>query len=88
MVSDKPEEDYLENKFRSIFVHSLKSADSAGNTLVLRCYNGMAQAACAAFDSMHWDGFVGSLAGDDTAFLAMRDTEAARKLYHEIEMLF
>ena len=29
----------------------------------------MAQAACAALDSMHWDGLVGTLAGDDTIFL-------------------
>ncbi len=33
-------------------------------------------------------GLVGTLAGDDTAFLAMRDSEAAKAFYHEIEMLF
>ena len=76
-VSDKPREEHLENKFRSIFVHSVKSTDYAGNTLVLRCYNGMAQAACAAFDSMHWEGLVGTLAGDDTIFALFRTPQHA-----------
>lgn len=84
-VNDKPEEEYLENKFRSIFVHSLKSADSAANTLVLRCYNGMAQAACAAFDSMHWDGLVGSLAGDDTVFVLFRTPQQASSVRQTVQ---
>ena len=84
-VNDKPEEEHLENKFRSIFVHSVKSADSASNTLVLRCYTGMAQAACAAFDSMHWDGFVGSLAGDDTIFALFRTPEQTNAVRHAVQ---
>ena len=45
-------------------------------------------AACSAIDAMEIKGLVGTLAGDDTAFLAMRDNESAHNLYHEIEMLF
>lgn len=84
-VSDKPEEEHLENKFRSIFIHSVKSADYAGNTLVLLCYNGMAQAACAAFDSMHWEGLVGSLAGDDTIFALFRTPQQAAQMQKTIQ---
>ena len=76
-VSDKPHEEHMENKFRSIFVHSVRSVDCAGYTLVLRCYNGTAQAACAAFDSMRWDSLVGSLAGDDTIFALFRTPQHA-----------
>ena len=47
----KTESDELLSKFRSIFAQSVVSADYAGNTIVIRCYTGMAQAACAAFDS-------------------------------------
>jgi len=39
-------------------------------------------------DKMEVEGLVGTLAGDDTAFLAMRDVEHARKLFHELELLF
>ena len=84
-VSDKPREEHLENKFRSIFVHSVKSVDYAGNTLVLLCYNGTAQAACAAFDSMRWEGLVGSLAGDDTIFALFRTPQLAEQVCQMIQ---
>ena len=86
-VSDKPEEENLEFKFRSIFVHSVKSADYAGNALILHCYTGMAQAACAAFDSMHWEGLVGSLAGDDTIFALFRTPQQAVQISHAIQSI-
>ena len=37
---------------------------------------------------MKVEGLVGTLAGDDTAFLAMRDNAAAQRLYEEIRNLF
>ncbi len=79
-VSDKSESDRLSDKFRSIFEHSVKSADYAGNTLVIHCYTGMAQAACAAFDSMRWEGLVGTLAGDDTVFALCRTEDLAAEM--------
>ena len=43
---------------------------------------------CAALDDMGVAYMVGSLAGDDTAFLVMRDTESAASFCEEIkEML-
>lgn len=74
----------LLGKYRSIFSHSVISADYAGNTLVVKCYTGMAQAACAAFDSMHWEGLVGTLAGDDTIFALCRTPEHAEKMMFAI----
>ena len=44
-------------------------------------------ACCAALDGMEIDGLVGTLAGDDTAFLAMRDVESAEAFENEIEKL-
>ena len=44
-------------------------------------------AACSAIDGMHIENLVGTLAGDDTAFLAMRDNDSALRLYHEIETI-
>jgi len=70
----------LLGKYRSIFSHSVISADYAGNTLVIKCYTGMAQAACAALDSMHWEGLVGTLAGDDTIFALCKTPELAEKM--------
>ena len=43
-------------KFYTIFSGSVISVDYAGNTCVVKCYAGMAQAACAAIDAMHFVG--------------------------------
>lgn len=70
----------LLGKYKSIFTHSVLSADFAGHTVVIRCYTGMAQAACAALDAMHWEGLVGTLAGDDTIFALCKTPEHASRM--------
>ena len=47
----------------------------------------MAQAACAALDSMHWEGLVGTLAGDDTIFALCRTPENANQMKEAIAEL-
>ena len=47
----------------------------------------MAQAAGSALDSMKLPQIVGTLGGDDTVFLVMRDTAAAQELCNEIRRL-
>ena len=84
---DNGESGELLGKYRSIFSHSVISADFAGNTLVIKCYTGMAQAACAALDSMHWDGLVGTLAGDDTIFALCRTPDLANSMKDAIAEL-
>ena len=75
-------------RLNKIFKESVISYDLAQNLLILKTLPGLAPAACSAIDGMDIAGLVGTIAGDDTAFLALRDNDAARNLYHEIEMLF
>ena len=64
------------------------SIDNAQNIVVIKTMAGLANAAAAAVDSMNVPYMVGSLAGDDTAFLVMRDTESAKSFCEEVhEML-
>ncbi len=63
--------DYI-SRYHTIFAESVISADYAGNTVVLRCFPGMAQAACAAIDNMGFETIVGTLAGEDTIFVLCR----------------
>ena len=72
-------------KLRTIFRESITSIDSAQNIVVLKTMPGLASAACSALDNMEIGYMVGSLAGDDTAFLVMRDTESAVSFCREIE---
>ena len=46
-----------------------------------------ASAACSALDSMDIPGMVGSLAGDDTGILIMRDNASAEQFNREVHKL-
>ena len=74
-------------KFHAIFSESVNSVDYAMNTVVVKCYTGMANAACAALDSIHWRGVVGTLAGDDTIFILMRDEAGAEEFVEQLNRL-
>lgn len=68
----------LTEKFKNILSEMVIKINSAGNIVVLKTYSGMAQAACAAIDSLEISDIVGTLAGDDTIFLVMTtDNDAA-----------
>lgn len=71
-------------KLRTIFRESVHSVECAQNLVVLKTLPGLASAACSAMDTMGIPGLVGSIAGDDTAFLAMRDGATAERLRGEI----
>ena len=73
------------DKLRTIFRESITSIDYAQNIVVIKTMSGLASAAAAAIDSMHITYMVGSLAGDDTAFLVMRDNASAEVFCEEIK---
>ena len=74
-------------RLKKIFKESVKSYAVAQNILVIKTMPGLAPAACSALDSMNLSGIVGTLAGDDTAFIAMKDTASAEEFQHEMEKL-
>ena len=71
-------------KLRTIFRECIVSIDYAQNMVVIKTMPGLANGACSALDNMDMNDIVGSLAGDDTALLVMRNTEAAELLCQEI----
>lgn len=74
----------MSSKFRSIFSEAVISVDYAFHIVVIKCHVGMASAACAALDNMKIRDVVGSLAGDDTIFVLLRNEQQALKLVNEI----
>ena len=74
-------------KFYSILHDSVIRVDCVDNFLVLNCYVGMAQAACAALDAMKWNGLVGTLAGDDTIFVLMRSASNASEMVTDLKKI-
>ena len=73
------------NRFDYIFSESIKSVDYALNTVVIKCHTAMAQAACEVFDSLKWDGVVGTIAGENTIFILMRTEDMAHKLNDKLK---
>ncbi len=74
-------------KFHAVFSESVNSIEYAENIVVIKCYVGMASAACAALDSIDWKGVVGTLAGDDTIFCVMRDKQGAADFVEQLQKL-
>ena len=74
-------------KLRTIFRESITSIASAQNIVVIKTMPGLASAACSALDNMEITYMVGSLAGDDTAFLLMRDSESAAMFCEELKSM-
>lgn len=70
-------------KYRNILKETMLSVDYACNTVVVKTYPGMAQAAAAAIDNMDMDEIVGSVAGDDTILIVMRTNESAVEFYNK-----
>ena len=72
-------------RLHNIFRECVSSCVSAQNIVVIKTLPGLASAACSAIDRMTIPMLVGTLAGDDTAFLVMKDSEAAESFCVEIK---
>ncbi len=72
-------------RLRKIFRECVVSFDTAQNLVIIHTLPGLANAAASALDNMDMPMLVGTIAGDDTAFLAMRDSDSAVAFCREIE---
>ncbi len=66
------------------FKRSAISVRYALNNVVIKCYSGMAQSACVAFDSLFADWVIGSLAGEDTIIVITSDEPSAADLTRKL----
>jgi transcriptional regulator of arginine metabolism len=67
----------------------MKGYRAAGPTLtVLRTTTGAAQSVAIAIDKAHWPEIVGTIAGDDTIFIATESTRAQRRLHDHLRSTF
>ena len=70
---DKAEAD-LKDRFINIFAHSVLSMSATGNLVVIKTIPGTASAAAEAIDSMRMEEVVGTIAGDNSIFIAVKDS--------------
>ena len=72
--------DSAPGRLLAVFSNSVRTIETAMNIVVIKTLPGMAQAAASALDSMHLSGVVGTIAGDDTVFVASGSLEEAQAL--------
>ena len=71
--------DSFTTRLRNIFRECVTDIDAAQNMVVIKTLPGLGQAAAMAIDAMRAVDVVGTLGGDDTVFVVMRDTESAER---------
>ena len=75
------------SRMNTIFRECVVKFDYAQNIVVIHTIPGLASAAASAIDAMNMSAVVGSLAGDDTVMIVMRDMNAAASFCGEIRNL-
>ena len=69
LVASKNENDRRDRShLEEIFAHACIDVIYSMNTVIVKCYAGMASSACVALEQLFSDLILGSLAGDDTIF--------------------
>lgn len=86
-TATKKETVYSENKYKNILYETVISCDTAMNLVIVRTFSGMAAAAGAAIDFMGWKNIVGSIAGDDTVFVAAKNNECAEEIKSNLNLI-
>ena len=74
-------------RLNTIFRECVTSFDYAQNIIVIHTLPGLANAAASALDAMNMSVVLGTLAGDDTVMVVMRDTNSAAAFCGEIKSL-
>ncbi len=78
-------EDMDDDRWSKVYREAVMSIAVAGTLVVVRTLPGMANGAAAFIDRAENEGLVGSIAGDDTIFLATVSFEAAENLAAKLE---
>ncbi|MHC1682576.1 MAG: arginine repressor [Clostridiaceae bacterium] len=70
----------ISNKLVSIFTQTVTSFEQVGNFVVIKTISGSAAAAAEALDTLGFDSIAGTIAGDNTIFVLMRNEEKAQEI--------
>lgn len=86
-TSSKEVNGTFSGRLNSIFKECVTGYDYAQNLVVVHTIPGLAGAAASAVDSMELPFVVGTIGGDDTVLIVLRDTNAAAAFCGEIKRI-
>lgn len=76
-----------DERIATVFKESVLYVDIAQFIIVIRTLPAMGQAAAMAIDALEWKEIVGTIAGDDTIFVAVRNQEDVEEIANRFKML-
>lgn len=86
-ASIREKEGVVNERFLKIFRNSVTSIDFAGNIIVIKTLVGSASAAAVSIDALNIKQIVGSIAGDDTIFLVVKEQEMVTDIIRQFKDL-
>ncbi len=75
-------------RMEEIFRGACVSFDHALHTVVIKTLPGLAMAVCAAIDAMYDESILGSVAGDDTCIIVMRNAASAERFCAQLRRVY
>ena len=78
-------ENGLNDRLIRILSDSLVHIDYSGNIIVVKTLSGSANIAAEALDSLSWPEIIGSIAGDNTIFIVVRESSSAFEIAERIK---
>ena len=76
-----------ENRLENLFRDAVTGVDASGNLVVVRTLPGMADAVASALDGSKRPEIIGTVAGDDTIFVAVRQGKTAASVAERMRAL-
>ncbi|GAU76974.1 arginine repressor [Fusibacter sp. 3D3] len=86
-ASIREKEGAVNDRFLKIYRNSVISVDFAGNIVIIKTLVGSANAAAVSIDALNIKEIVGTIAGDDTIFLVVREESQVQKVIKQFKDL-
>ena len=86
--ADQDETNEASRRLEEIFREGCVGFDHALHTVVVKTLPGLASAVCASIDAMGDDSILGSVAGDDTAIIVLRNAASAERLCAQLRRAY
>ncbi len=77
----------ISSRHLRIFADTVLSIDYSGSMIVIKTMTGSANAAAETLDALNWDGFLGTIAGDNTIFMIVKENVSAEEICEKLKQL-
>lgn len=83
----KEHDSMLSERLVKVFSESVLNIDYTGNMIVIKTFPGAAGAAAEAVDAFDMNDIVGTIAGDNTIFILVRNTDSIENMIEKLKKL-